>query len=59
MSTTLTHSTETRSNWSRFVTWLFSPPVGADLWAPISPSVRGYPVNPVFARSPLTRRTIR
>ncbi len=48
-----TRSTTARPAWSRFVAWLFSPPVGASITAPSS-SVYGYPVSPVPSR---TRRT--
>ena len=49
-----TRSTTARPAWSRFVAWLFSPPVGARRTALPSPSVYGYPVSPVPSR---TRRT--
>ncbi len=54
-----TRSTSSGHAWSRFVSWLFSPPAGADLSAPISPSVYGYPLSTVFPRPRRTARSLR
>jgi hypothetical protein len=60
MSTTSARSTSIRpAAWSRFVTWLHSPPAGADLWAPIAPSVYGYPVRPAGPRTHRASQPIR